>query len=303
VRAEREQIEAAIEVFKALARDHPELPEPYNNLAVLYAARGDYEQARDALLSAINTHSSYATAHENLGDIYAKMAGQAYSRAPSLDTDNRVAQQKLALIDDLFMRRSPESRTASVARAIPAASAPATALPSPIAEPVTPVASRTDPAAAPAPRRADTAPATAVGAAAAPPDRTVPALSASPAVAAAPAVPRTPGAAHGGAIEAIQSRAAAWSAQDVPRYLSHYAAQQRPDAQLGRQEWEAQRRARLTRSAAIKVDVDNFQVRSAGFTRVRRSCAMSSCAASRFPHGCICPSDEAVAELLNGAAR
>jgi len=47
----------------------PELPEPYNNLAVLYAARGDHDGARDALLRAISTHPSYATAHENLGDI------------------------------------------------------------------------------------------------------------------------------------------------------------------------------------------------------------------------------------------
>jgi len=71
VLAERKEDEKAIEVFTALARDFPTLPEPYNNLAVLHASQGVYEQARDALLKAINTHPSYATAHENLGDIYA----------------------------------------------------------------------------------------------------------------------------------------------------------------------------------------------------------------------------------------
>jgi Flp pilus assembly protein TadD len=59
----------ALGVFERLTQDHPELPEPYNNLAVLYAARGDHDGARDALLRAISTHPSYATAHENLGDI------------------------------------------------------------------------------------------------------------------------------------------------------------------------------------------------------------------------------------------
>ncbi len=86
----------AIEVFTALAGDYPDLPEPHNNLAVLYAADGDYEKVRESLMVAINTHPSYATAHENLGDLYAKMAA-AYDGALSLDQDNRAAQAKLAI--------------------------------------------------------------------------------------------------------------------------------------------------------------------------------------------------------------
>ena len=69
------RIEQAIRVFADLTRDYPQLPEPYNNLAVLYAQQGDYERARDALEAALATHPSYATAHENLGDIYAALAG------------------------------------------------------------------------------------------------------------------------------------------------------------------------------------------------------------------------------------
>ena len=75
----------AIKVFTALTEDYPELPEPYNNLAVLYASQGQYDKARSALEMAIRTHPSYATAHENLGDIYAKMATQAYDKALQLD--------------------------------------------------------------------------------------------------------------------------------------------------------------------------------------------------------------------------
>ena len=49
-----------------------------------------------------STHPSYATAHENLGDIYAKMASQAYDRALQLDNSNTATQTKLAMIQELF---------------------------------------------------------------------------------------------------------------------------------------------------------------------------------------------------------
>jgi tetratricopeptide (TPR) repeat protein len=91
----------AIKVFADLTRDYPQLPEPYNNLAVLYAQQGDYEKARDALEAALATHPSYATAHENLGDIYAALAGAAYNRALSLDQNNTTVRAKLALIGQL----------------------------------------------------------------------------------------------------------------------------------------------------------------------------------------------------------
>ena len=92
----------AIKVFTALTEDYPELPEPYNNLAVLFAAQGQYDKAKIALEAAIRTHPSYAIAHENLGDIYAKLATQAYDKALQLDKTNTTAQTKLELIKELF---------------------------------------------------------------------------------------------------------------------------------------------------------------------------------------------------------
>ena len=92
----------AIALFRGLTEDFPELPEPYNNLAVLYASQGKYEDAKSALESAIRTHPSYATAHENLGDIYAKMASLAYDKALALDSKNATAQTKLSLIQDMI---------------------------------------------------------------------------------------------------------------------------------------------------------------------------------------------------------
>ena len=92
----------AIAVFSKLTEDFPELPEPYNNLAVIYAQQKQFDKAKQALEMAIRTHPSYATAHENLGDIYARLASQAYDKALQIDSSNPSAQKKLALIRDLM---------------------------------------------------------------------------------------------------------------------------------------------------------------------------------------------------------
>jgi len=91
----------AIATFTRLTEDYPELPEPYNNLAVLYAARSEFDKARAALEMAIRTNPGYATAHENLGDVYTRLAGQSYSRAQQLEPGNTSVAPKLALIRQL----------------------------------------------------------------------------------------------------------------------------------------------------------------------------------------------------------
>jgi len=91
----------AAKAFAELTRDYPQLPEPYNNLAVIYAQQGDYDKARDALEAALATHPSYPVAHENLGDIYAALAAAAYNRALSLDPTNAAVKAKLGLITQL----------------------------------------------------------------------------------------------------------------------------------------------------------------------------------------------------------
>lgn len=92
----------AIATFTKLTEDYPELPEPYNNLAVLHAGQGQFDKARTALELAIRANPSYATAHENLGDVYARLASQAYSKALQLDAGNTAVPPKLALIRRLF---------------------------------------------------------------------------------------------------------------------------------------------------------------------------------------------------------
>jgi tetratricopeptide (TPR) repeat protein len=102
IQAESGLSKEAIKTFTDLTQQYPNLPEPYNNLAVLHAEAGQYDLAKKALQTAIKTHPSYATAHENLGDIYARMASEAYDKALTLDNGNTRAQSKLSLIKDLF---------------------------------------------------------------------------------------------------------------------------------------------------------------------------------------------------------
>lgn len=94
----------AIAVFQKLSEDYPDLAEPYNNLAALYAAAGDYAKARATLEQALRMNPGYATAHENLGDVYAALAAQSYARALKLDPGNVTVPPKLALVRELYKR-------------------------------------------------------------------------------------------------------------------------------------------------------------------------------------------------------
>lgn len=119
----------AAKAFAELTRDYPQLPEPYNNLAVIYAQQGEYDKARDALEAALATHPSYPVAHENLGDIYAALAAAAYNRALSLDQDNASVKAKLTLINQLeSLADSGATIAARTAPAEPAAASAAAAV-------------------------------------------------------------------------------------------------------------------------------------------------------------------------------
>ena len=93
--SQRSQRDEAVAVFVGLTQDYPELPEPYNNLAVIYAAQGQYDKARGALETAVRVSPNYATAYENLGDVYAALAARAYQDARRYDGGNASALRKL----------------------------------------------------------------------------------------------------------------------------------------------------------------------------------------------------------------
>ena len=75
------QRDAAMTTLLGLTQAYPELAEPHNNLAALYAQDGRYDDALASLNRAILARPDYATALENLGDLHAALAQQAYNRA------------------------------------------------------------------------------------------------------------------------------------------------------------------------------------------------------------------------------
>ena len=94
----------AMAVFERLTQDHPDLPEPYNNLAVLHAARGQLDRARELLELALRHDPAYFAAHENLGDVFARLAQRAYEKASANPQAEPSLQRKLRLARDLSGR-------------------------------------------------------------------------------------------------------------------------------------------------------------------------------------------------------
>lgn len=114
----------ATEAFTQLTRDYPELPEPYNNLAAIHAAQGQYDKARDALETALRLNPNYVTAHENLGDIYARLAAQQYARATQFASAGPTVQLKLNHVRQLFEAMARNADGAASGGAKPAPSSP-----------------------------------------------------------------------------------------------------------------------------------------------------------------------------------
>jgi Flp pilus assembly protein TadD len=108
---EQANTDEAIKIFTALTADYPKQPEPYNNLAVLYAGQGNYEKAVQALEMAIHVKPNYAVAEENIGDLFAFRAGEAYERAAKLESSVTI-EAKLAMIKQLLAKDAKARKTA-----------------------------------------------------------------------------------------------------------------------------------------------------------------------------------------------
>ena len=243
----------AIVTFTKLTEEYPELPEPYNNLAVLYANQNQLDKSRAALEMAIRTNPSYATAHENLGDIYAKLASQAYSKALQLDGSNaNSVRPKLALIRNLFT-----AETRGSAR-------PVAATPPPPPAPAAVVAAtrETTPVVAPASSATPATPA---------PAATPPAPeAAAPAAAPPPAKPAAVDTAVQDVTEAVQRWAAAWAAKDMKAYLASYGKEFDPPGRQTRAAWEKEREARIVGKSSISVKLSDLDVTVQGHKATAR---------------------------------
>ncbi len=254
----------AIVTFTKLTEDYPELPEPYNNLAVLFAGQGQYDKARVALEVAIRTNPGYATAHENLGDIYARLAGQAYNKALQLDSSNLVVPQKLALIREVFKPNQGNAHQMATATAQPSSVATKPVfVPASVASSASSV--RKSPVILTQPVFTASSPAS-------------PAVLARPPVAVASALtPITPSVKTSQAMsvpdavkapqtveESVLAWAQAWSTKDMSAYLKAYSPDFIPGGKQSRSAWEHDCYKRIMGKSPANVKITHLRVKVKG---------------------------------------
>jgi hypothetical protein len=287
----------ALAVFQKLVEDHPDMPAPYNNMAVILGAQGDYEKSRQALEKAIRTNPAYATAYQNLGDVYAQLASQAYTKALQLDKGDNSVQPKLALLRELTAGSNVPPPAPPTARpGVKPAPPPVAASPAPTvaaapaaAKPAAAVA----PASAPAMKPAIAASVATAKPAAPPASTPAPAIAAAPA--AKPAIPAAqasspavaPGAAEAEAEAAVRAWAAAWSKRDMTAYYAAYTPDFRGQT-ASRKAWEQDRRDRIANRKQIKVELQDLRITvdgdqaTARFRQVYASDALSTTGRKRL---------------------
>jgi tetratricopeptide (TPR) repeat protein len=223
----------AIVVFSKLTDDYPELPEPYNNLAVLFASTGQYDKARTALEMAIRTNPTYGTAHENLGDVYAKLASQAYDKALQLDSANSGAKLKLTMVKNLIGNTTGGTN--------PKAPLPVTAVKeneaaSPTTKPLQVAAKKPEPET----------------------PKSEPKLPAKTLV--------VNNADDQDVLNSVEAWAKAWSNKETTNYLAHYARDFQTPKGESRKSWAEERRARIESKGRISVKIETPKVSFNGQT-------------------------------------
>lgn len=261
------KVSQAIKVYQQLVQDHPQLPEPFINLAVLYANVGQYEQARRLLMQALNNHPIYGRAYQNLINLHASMASRAYKNALSLNGE--IAKPELRAADTLVSLSTPATIGSTLKAAEPGQFTSAQA------QLADTLASLKAPDRAPetAPRRspalANTQAVTTVPPA--PKPESVRVRKAKPPVArraqdkAVQFAKAKPGHLNDHRqqskhlITLVKHWAEAWSAQDVKRYLAFYSKNFQPSNGLSRRRWEQQRTLRVANKQRIRVKVTDIR--------------------------------------------
>lgn len=104
----------ALEAFTRLSQEYPELPEPYNNIALLQVRAGQLELARQALETALRNDPGHRTARANLGEVHLMLAVKAWEQAAATGP-----------LDARLVRRLDAARALVASGSLPVASPPA----------------------------------------------------------------------------------------------------------------------------------------------------------------------------------
>jgi tetratricopeptide (TPR) repeat protein len=216
------QPKQAIRYYQEIINTHPELPEPRNNLAIIYLQQGAYDEAVQLLIASLNTRPAYATAYKNLNSIYQGLASEAYQKALNDDMPpvNFLSNIKLTELDKLQLPEIVDSK------------------PVPVVQPVQIV-------------KADKE--------AGVPVSVVPTVQ--PGIQTAVAKPvarKEPDKEQ--LIQLVKNWANAWSSQEFDQYISAYRDSYKGQYS-NHDEWVKQRRERVVRVDHIELTLSNFKVK------------------------------------------
>ncbi len=239
--------EEASSLFEQLIGRYPSRPEPYNNLAALYALQGRLTESKAVLEKALDTDDNYATVYGNLGVIYAEMARESYGKALRLEArQHNPKLQLLASKSNFLSQQTTGKDTVATAESVDS-STPAQPEVSTFAEP----------SASAAEGGLET------------PVATAPVAQAEPVGVPPEVLSADLGENERELVEALYGWARAWSEQDSDAYLSHYSESYRPSGGLTRSDWKSQRRSRLNRPDWILVSLSDFEIVETGANRYR----------------------------------
>jgi Flp pilus assembly protein TadD len=88
----------ALALFTQMSQEYPELPDPYNNIALLQARAGQLEPARQALETALRNDPGHRRARINLGQVHLLLAVQAWDAAAATGALDLPLQRKLEAV-------------------------------------------------------------------------------------------------------------------------------------------------------------------------------------------------------------
>ena len=85
----------ALDAFTLLTQEHPDLPDPYNNIGLLHARAGRPEAALAALQEALRCDPGHRTARANLGQVHVMLAVKAWDQLARSGPLDPALQRKL----------------------------------------------------------------------------------------------------------------------------------------------------------------------------------------------------------------
>lgn len=220
---QNKQPQQALRYYLQLNQLNPDLPEPLNNMALIHLQQGNHDKAVDALIASLQTHPAYATAWQNLSNLYQGLASEAYRKA--LSEENKTSQVldkiQLTALDNLHSRADKaESQNKHDIQPAQLAESKIRITPATPASSIKPGQSTT-------------------------PEKLRISIQEQ----------------EQQLIQAVQDWASAWSNKEFKNYLDAYTSKFKGN-ESSRQAWVKYRRSRILRAGRIKIDISNIRIKS-----------------------------------------